>query len=77
MAVATPRPRAGAPIYEGTRIPHPIPTVLRTPPALQDTGDIMTVNFGPKFTVRTSSEVLRSSRSSSTLGIGEGIRVPV
>ena len=36
-----------APIYEGTRIPYPIPTVLQTPKALQDTGDILTVNFGP------------------------------
>ena len=33
--------------------------------------------FGPKFTVRTSSDVLRFSRTSSTDGIGEGIRVPV
>jgi NADH-quinone oxidoreductase subunit D len=34
-------------IYEGTRIPSPIPTVLQTSQAMQDTGDIMTVNFGP------------------------------
>jgi hypothetical protein len=32
--------------------------------------------FGPKLTVRTSSDVLRSSRTWSMLGIGEGIRVP-
>src|SRR5437764_2625155 len=34
-------------IYEGTRIPHPIPTVLRVSQELRDTGDLMTVNFGP------------------------------
>jgi NADH-quinone oxidoreductase subunit D len=44
MAVAE---RKSAQIYEGTRIPHPIPTVLQTSQALQETGDIMTVNFGP------------------------------
>ncbi|HEY2326294.1 MAG TPA: NADH dehydrogenase (quinone) subunit D [Gaiellaceae bacterium] len=36
-----------APIYEGTRIPHPIPTVLQTSQELQNTGDILQVNFGP------------------------------
>ena len=46
MAVAE-RSRTGAPIYEGSRIPQPIPTVLRTPPELEATGDILTVNFGP------------------------------
>ena len=35
------------PIYEGTRIPSPTPTVLTTPPGLAATGDVMTVNFGP------------------------------
>jgi NADH-quinone oxidoreductase subunit D len=43
MAVAPERPR----IYEGTRIPSPIPTVLQPPPHLRDTDDILTVNFGP------------------------------
>jgi NADH-quinone oxidoreductase subunit D len=43
MAVAPQRPR----IYEGTRIPSPIPTVLQLPPHLRDTDDILTVNFGP------------------------------
>ncbi|HEU4942274.1 MAG TPA: NADH dehydrogenase (quinone) subunit D [Gaiellaceae bacterium] len=37
------RPR----IYEGSRIPSPIPTVLRTPPELEDTGDVLRINFGP------------------------------
>jgi NADH-quinone oxidoreductase subunit D len=36
-----------APIYEGTRIPQPIPTLLRVSQELRDTGDVMTVNFGP------------------------------
>jgi NADH-quinone oxidoreductase subunit D len=43
MAVAPERPR----IYEGTRIPSPIPTVMLPPPHLRDTDDILTVNFGP------------------------------
>jgi NADH-quinone oxidoreductase subunit D len=37
----------GTPIYEGTRIPHPIPTILLVPPELRETDDILTVNFGP------------------------------
>src|SRR3954468_848294 len=43
MAVAPERPR----IYEGTRIPSPIPTVVQVPKELAETGDILTVNFGP------------------------------
>jgi NADH-quinone oxidoreductase subunit D len=34
-------------IYEGSRIPSPIPTVLQVPPELYETGDILEVNFGP------------------------------
>ena len=45
MAVTSDRQRAA--IYEGTRIPHPIPTVLRVSQELRGTGDLMTVNFGP------------------------------
>jgi NADH-quinone oxidoreductase subunit D len=45
--VATASERTRAPIYEGTRIPQPIPTVLRVTQELRDTGDVMTVNFGP------------------------------
>ncbi len=45
MAVASPRARPL--IYEGTRIPHPTPTILTTSPELEATGDVMTVNFGP------------------------------
>jgi NADH-quinone oxidoreductase subunit D len=37
------RPR----IYEGSRIPWPIPTVLQVRPELRETGDILQVNFGP------------------------------
>jgi NADH-quinone oxidoreductase subunit D len=43
VAIAPERPR----IYEGTRIPSPIPTVLPVDPALRDTDDILQVNFGP------------------------------
>src|SRR4029077_5967269 len=42
--VARPAPDS---IYEGTRIPSPIPTVLEIDPAVRDTDDILTVNFGP------------------------------
>ena len=34
-------------IYEGTRIPSPIPSVLQVPPELRDSDDILQVNFGP------------------------------
>ena len=45
MAVAE---RATAkPIYEGTRIPSPIPTILQVDPALREQDDILEVNFGP------------------------------
>src|SRR2546427_7321726 len=43
MAIAPERPR----IYEGSRIPSPIPTVLQVPEELRSSDDIMTVNFGP------------------------------
>src|SRR4051795_12971932 len=46
MAV-TARSGAQDPIYEGTRIPSPIPTVLEVDPSVKDTDDILTVNFGP------------------------------
>ena len=36
-----------AKIYEGSRIPSPIPTVLQVSPELRETGDILQVNFGP------------------------------
>jgi NADH-quinone oxidoreductase subunit D len=34
-------------IYERTRIPHPIPTVLQVSDAARATGDVLQVNFGP------------------------------
>ncbi len=37
-------PVPDAPIYEGSRIPRPIPTQLQAPPDLED---VLTVNFGP------------------------------
>ena len=43
MAVAPEKPK----IYEGTRIPSPIPTVLEVAPHLRGNDDILTVNFGP------------------------------
>ncbi|MGH3118083.1 MAG: NADH-quinone oxidoreductase subunit D, partial [Gaiellales bacterium] len=44
MAVAE---RAGTAVYRGSRIPSPIPTVLRVDPAFRDEGDILQINFGP------------------------------
>jgi len=43
MTVAPERAR----LYEGTRIPAPIPTVLEVPAELRGSEDILTVNFGP------------------------------
>jgi NADH-quinone oxidoreductase subunit D len=36
-----------AKVYEGSRIPHPIPTVLQVDPTKHDLEDILRVNFGP------------------------------
>jgi NADH-quinone oxidoreductase subunit D len=43
VTVAPAKPR----IYEGTRIPSPIPTVLEVPTDARERGDILQVNFGP------------------------------
>jgi NADH-quinone oxidoreductase subunit D len=43
MAVAPERPK----IYEGSRIPAPVPTLLQVPPELREDEDILEVNFGP------------------------------
>jgi NADH-quinone oxidoreductase subunit D len=43
MAIAPERPR----IYEGSRIPSPIPSVLEVLPELRASEDVLTVNFGP------------------------------
>jgi NADH-quinone oxidoreductase subunit D len=34
-------------IYEGTRIPARVPTILDVPPELRDSEDVLQVNFGP------------------------------
>ena len=47
MAVTTRRTALRPPIYEGTRIPSPVPTELRADPALHEEGDILEINFGP------------------------------
>jgi len=43
MAVAPERPK----IYEGSRVPSPVPTILEIPPGLRDSEDILEINFGP------------------------------
>ncbi len=43
MAIAPDRPK----IYEATRIPSPIPSVLEVPEELRTSDDLLTVNFGP------------------------------
>ena len=43
MAIASEKPR----IYEETRIPSPIPTILRVPEELRGSEDLLQVNFGP------------------------------
>ena len=43
MAIAPKRPE----IYEGTRIPSPIPSVLEVREDLRTSDDVLTVNFGP------------------------------
>jgi NADH-quinone oxidoreductase subunit D len=57
VTVAPERPRTwasvdasvlrGAPIYEETRIPYPIPTILEVSDEVREADDILTVNFGP------------------------------
>jgi NADH-quinone oxidoreductase subunit D len=43
VALAPERPK----IYEGSRIPQPIPTILQVPDELKDSEDILEINFGP------------------------------
>jgi NADH-quinone oxidoreductase subunit D len=43
MAIAPERPK----IYEGTRIPSPVPSVLEVREDLRASDDVLTVNFGP------------------------------
>jgi NADH-quinone oxidoreductase subunit D len=34
-------------IYQGTRIPSPVPTILQVPQELRESGDVLEINFGP------------------------------
>src|SRR5918998_3527991 len=34
-------------IYEGSRIPSPVPSIMDVPPEVAETGDVLQVNFGP------------------------------
>jgi NADH-quinone oxidoreductase subunit D len=43
VALAPERPK----IYEGSRIPQPIPTILQVPDELKDSEDVLEINFGP------------------------------
>jgi NADH-quinone oxidoreductase subunit D len=43
VALAPERPR----IYEGSRIPQPVPTILQVPEELRDSDDLLEINFGP------------------------------
>src|SRR5438094_291657 len=45
--VAPEWPIVAPPPYEGSRIPKPVPTLLRVPDELSATDDILTINFGP------------------------------
>jgi len=53
MAIASERPRIdrallrGGDVYEGTRIPSPVPTILEVSDEIRATGDVLQVNFGP------------------------------
>ena len=47
MATVQRPPAQRDPIYDGSRIPKPIPTVLQVDPAVRESGDVLTVNFGP------------------------------
>jgi NADH-quinone oxidoreductase subunit D len=48
MAVATrDSVFVGPAVYERSRIPSPVPTMLQVDPAIREQGDVMQVNFGP------------------------------
>jgi NADH-quinone oxidoreductase subunit D len=48
MAVLTRDPLTNRPpIYEGSRIPARVPTILEVDPILREEGDILEINFGP------------------------------
>ena len=37
----------GRPVYEGTRVPSPVPSILAVPEELRESEDLLQVNFGP------------------------------
>jgi NADH-quinone oxidoreductase subunit D len=39
--------RGDHPLYTGTKIPSPIPSILQLPDDLRDSEDVMQINFGP------------------------------
>jgi len=45
--VAVAQSRLPKPVYKGSRIPSPIPSVLQVDPSVGETDDILRVNFGP------------------------------
>jgi NADH-quinone oxidoreductase subunit D len=52
MTVAPERAKRAWPIvaadqYEGSRIPRPVPTILALSPELEDSDDVLRINFGP------------------------------
>ena len=65
-----------AAIYEGSRIPARVPTILDVPAELLASDDVLQVNFGPKLTWRTSSLSRSSGRTSRIVGTRDGMRVP-
>ena len=69
-------PIVGPPIYEGTRIPANIPTILEVPHELRNLDDILQVNFGPKLMVSTSPVARSASVTSRIVGTRSGMRVP-
>ena len=76
MAVAA-RARTARRSTKGTRIPPPIPTVLQTSQEMRDTGDILTVNFGPNHP--STHGVLRlvvDLYGEDVVGLAGGDRLP-
>jgi hypothetical protein len=39
--------RGDHPLYAGSKIPQPIPSILQLPDEFRDSEDVMQVNFGP------------------------------
>ena len=74
MATVERRTLLGAQPYRGSRIPEPVPTILKPDPRLED---VLTVNFGPNHP--STHGVLRlivDLHGEHVVGIGPGIRDP-